>query len=366
MRKLWFAVPVLMICAASLSGQLEDPGKVSRPKCAKYMLTPLPAEAASFVTPDHWPSCNSYKIFAVKGGKIDYDAARKCAWEERLASQAGHEPLYAKGRVFGGSAMLTLLYANGDGVTRNIPLAIRFACESGWAPGEIGGRVTHIEAIYPTPPSNDSDFRFCENVESGFMEGYCEKYTAQQADAARSDALKQLSAQWPEPQRAALESLEAAQTKYSEAHAKAEIKAEGDARESQAVQAAQSVRDSFLAAIQAFEKGDLPRYSGTEAAQANADLTRAYQKALDDAEPGNANDGPVQPEDIRATETEWVAYRDAFLAFARLRYPSVSAESWLTLLTRDRIATILGDPCDSDPDTSDCPLQDTPAVRPLP
>src|SRR5271165_6313004 len=116
MRKPWFAVPLLTIYAATLSAQLEDPGKVWKPTCAKYERTPLPAEAASFVTPNHWPGCNSYKIFSAKGAKVDYEAARKCAWEERLASQAGHEPLYAFGRVFGGSAMLTLLYANGDGV----------------------------------------------------------------------------------------------------------------------------------------------------------------------------------------------------------------------------------------------------------
>jgi hypothetical protein len=369
MRKLWIAALALTVCAASLSAQLEDPNKVWKPKCARYELTPLPAEASEAIAPKRWPNCNSYKIFSVKNTKPDYEAARKCAWIERLASQAGHEPLYAYGRVFGGSAMLTLLYANGDGVERNIPLAIRFACESGWAPGEIGGRVEHIEAVYPIPVSTDSSFRFCEDPSTGFMEGYCEKFSAMQSDQARSRELNELSAQWTDPQRAALKALENALTQYSQAHGKGEIQAAGDARQSQAIQSQQSIRDSFLAAIRAFEKGGLPRHSAAEAAQAEAELNGVYQKALDDAGTNKSNadvDQVVQPEDIRAAQESWLVYRDAWLAFAKLRYPTVTADSWLTLLTRDRIATIRGEPCDADPDTSDCPQQDTIGARPLP
>jgi hypothetical protein len=132
MRKPWLALAVLTICTAQLFAQLGDDPEM-KSACAKYEETPLPAEALAVAAPKRWPFCNSYKFYAGTHTKADYEAARKCAWSERLASQAGLEPLYLFGRAFGGSAMLTMLYSNGEGVEKNIPLAIRFACESGWA-----------------------------------------------------------------------------------------------------------------------------------------------------------------------------------------------------------------------------------------
>ena len=40
---------------------------------------------------------------------------------------------------------------------------------------------------------------------------------------------------------------------------------------------------------------------------------------------------------IRDAERAWQVYRDAYVEFAKLRWPSVSGDSWLTLLTNERM-----------------------------
>ena len=40
---------------------------------------------------------------------------------------------------------------------------------------------------------------------------------------------------------------------------------------------------------------------------------------------------------IRDAERAWQVYRDAFVEFAKLRWPSVSGDSWLTLLNNERM-----------------------------
>ena len=365
MRKLWSLWLLPALCAARLFAQSEGADDATKSKCAKYEQTPLPSEAVSVSAPKRWPNCDSYKLYSGIGTKVDFEAARKCAWSERLAAQAGLEPRYTVGSVFGGSAMLTVLYANGDGVERNIPLAIRFACEAGWAPGEIEGRVKHLEALDGVPKSSDTNFKFCDDITSGFMEGFCESYSREQASQARANALKELSSKWPERQRMALATLRQAQAAYAKAH-RGEIDAQGSSRGAQEIRAQESLSDSFLAALQAFERGGLPHHSAAEAGQADAELNHVYARAIDDAEAAKSKYGAVPPESLRTAELVWLKYRDAWVQFAKLHYPSVSTESWLTLLTRDRIATIQGGPCESDPDDSGCERQDTHAARPLP
>jgi uncharacterized protein YecT (DUF1311 family) len=364
-RGIALALAILTISTARLFAQLGlDPEMKSA--CGKYAETPLPAEALAVASPKRWPFCNSYKFYGGAQSPVDYEAARNCAWSERLASQAGLEPVYLFGRAFGGSAMLTLLYSNGQGVEKNIPLAIRFACESGWAPGLVDGYVEQLEVAKGRHPSSDSTFRFCDGFPGSFMEDYCEHYDAQQADQTRSSTLKDLSSPWPEPQRRALAALEEAQLGYSEAHAKGEPDTAGASRTTQQIRAQQSLRNSFLAAVRAFEASSPPTAPATSAAQADAELDRVYTKAVGDAESARSNPDAVLAEDLHTAQDAWLTYRDAWLAFAKLRYPTLDAGSLLALLTRDRVATLRGEPCEYDPDTSDCSEQDTQPPRPLP
>ena len=358
---------MLAAWAAPSIAQLENADAKTKAECSKYSQTPLPAEAALVAAPSKWPDCDSHKLYFGIGTQIDLASARSCAWKERLAKQAGLEPQFTIGSVLGGSAMLTVLYANGEGVEKNIPLAIRFTCEAGGAPAEIGGRIKHLNSLISQPTSTKDKFQFCDDITSGLMQGFCEGLSAELADQHRANSLNELSSKWPERQKKAFAELTDAINSYSEAHGRGEIDTSGTARAAEEIDAEQSLRDSFLKAIQIFEKGDLPQHSATEAQMADVELNDVYRKALSDAETSKSNYGAIQPEGIRTAERAWLKYRDAWIQFARLHYPSVSADSWLTLLTKDRIATLENGSCGSDnPDKSECDQQDTQAPRPLP
>ena len=346
MTKQFVAALLLLVPTAPLVAQLEDADAATRAECKECLRTPLPAEGLAIVTPKAWPNCDSYKSYSGIGRKVDFGAARRCAWSERAAIEAGLEPRYTTASVFGGSAMLTVLYANGDGVTRDIPLALRFACEAGGAPAEIGLRVKQIESLREKSPS--TSFGFCDDITSGFMQGFCAAYDSEIADQKRADAWKTLIAHWPESQRGAFSIVDKAEQAYAKAHAGGEIDLSGTARGMFEIDAEQTLRGDFLAAVESFEKGKLPNGTAALAAEADAHLNAAYRKALADAEAHKSEYGAVQPDGIRKTERAWLKYRDSWIAFARVHYPGVSGHAWLALLSNDRTSVLDGSFCDMD------------------
>jgi hypothetical protein len=358
---------LLFACALPLAAQLEDADEATQAKCARYLKTPLPAEAGPIVTPKAWPDCNSYKLYSGLGTKVDYTAARNCAWGERLATQSDLEPKYTVASVFGGSAMLATLYANGEGVERSIPIALRFACEEGWAPAEFSARIEHLEALEKPADGTAKEFSYCDDITSGAMEGYCAAYDREFADQDRAKILNALPQRFNEAQRDAFSALRTAEEAYALAHGKGEIDLSGTARAMYEIDAEQTLRDDFIEAIQSFEAGHFPNSSAAGYSAADARLNSAYQSDIAEAEAHKSEYGAVQPEGIREAERSWLKYRDAWVAFARLRYPAVPAEAWLTLLTKDRTAILDGSFCDMDAVDGKCAQQsDTWKPSPLP
>lgn len=353
--------------ATSIEAQLDGADAATQAKCAEYMKTPLPAEAGAVPAPKVWPECDSVKLYSGIGTKVDYEAARRCAWSERLAIESGLEPRYSTASVFGGSAMLSVLYANGQSVRRNIPLAVRFACEAGGAPAEIAIRVQHLQSLANLLPVNAASFSFCDDITSGFMEGFCAAYDSEIEDQKRANLLEALVSRFTPVQRVAFETLHKLEEEYADAHARGEIDLSGTARAMYEIDAEQSLREDFLAALQSFEEGDLPKSTADDAHKDDMRLNAAYSKAMQDAESHKADYGAVQPEGIRNAERAWLKYRDAWLAFAKLRYPDVPRDSWLALLTTDRTSVLDGSFCDMDDEDSRCAREgDTWKPSPLP
>jgi uncharacterized protein YecT (DUF1311 family) len=103
-----------------------------------------------------------------------------------------------------------------------------------------------------------------------------------------------------------------------------------------------AVLDELLADVKAAEQGKPP--AGTNAAFAAADkaLNDVYRKvmALPADGEGRVAHTTVTKQDIRATQRSWIAYRDAWAAFAQARYPAVDAAAWKARLTARRTAQL--------------------------
>lgn len=361
-----FAMVLMLVWSALLRAQLEDSDKATQGKCAAYLKTPLPAEASTVPAPKTWPDCDSYKSFSGIGRKVDFEAARRCAWRERLALQADIEPRYTVASLFGGSAMLTVLYANGEGIEQNKALALRFACESGL---EDSGQKDILEL--PNKPhvaENEKKFKYCDEVQTTMEIGFCAAWDSEIQDQARLNAIRVLSADWPATQKNALFDLVKADDAYSTAHARGEIDLSGSGRAVWQFNAEWLLRERFVAGLKAIEKGQLPRGTAADFARADTALNRIYKKAISVAEAGKSGYGAVQPGGIRDAERAWLKYRDAWIAFAKLRYPTCDPNAWLTLLTNDRIAVLEDTFCEMGSEDTRCDQreEDDEAPGPLP
>jgi uncharacterized protein YecT (DUF1311 family) len=342
--------------AAGLSAQSDD----SDAECKQYLQTPLPAEALNIPAPKAWPDCDSYKSYSGLGRKVDYEAARKCAWQERLATQTKLEPRYTVASIVGGSAMLAILYANGEGVQRNPALAKRFACEA-----EIPNALEDIDH----PSTGGTKLSFCDYAADTMRIGFCGGWDSELQDQARHQFFDKLAGSWPINQRTALRELIKAEELYSEAHARGELNVAGTGRASWALDEQTTLRDNFKAALESFENGHLPSGGPRRFSESDAELNALYQTAVQQADVHKAEYGAVQPESIRKAERAWIKYRDAWVKFAKLRYPSTSSDAWLTLLTADRIVVLRSTLCEIgiDSDSPACGAGDQPKESlPLP
>ena len=359
------AIFALLLVAVPVSapGQLDRADKATQAKCAQYRNTALPQEAIAIPAPKQFPECKSYRLYPGIGTKVDFAAARTCAWSERLATQAGLEPRYSIASVFGGSAMLTQLYANGEGVTKDLPLALRFACEAEGSPAEISGRIKDLEDRLNHDGAADTRFQFCDDITSGFMMGFCTAYTSERQDQDRTATTEEISRYWTAAQKSAFHLLLAAKEKYAEAHARGEVDLSGTARAMNQIEEENGIRDNFLAALKSFEDGALPKASPAEATETDVQLNREYRTVMDDAETHKSDYGAIRPEGVRIAERAWLEYRKAWLAFGKVRYPSVSESAWLKLLSEDRVLVLQGKCCGQDPGAEE---DASPYPRPLP
>ena len=133
-----FAALLGSVWAASAKAEGDDfVGSDVQAVCDKAVNVQVPVNDiptdADQAALKNWLSADSYYG---NGVKTDYTVARKCAFNERAS---GDESL------FGGSRILMMIYANGYGVTKNLDLAIKFACESGGSAAKVERRVHHFE-----------------------------------------------------------------------------------------------------------------------------------------------------------------------------------------------------------------------------
>jgi uncharacterized protein YecT (DUF1311 family) len=326
-------IPVLVMLVAG-TARLVAQGDDREAMCKEYLRTPLPAEAQAITQPKTWPDCDSYKSYSGLGRKVDFEAARRCAWQERLAQLADKDPVWDVSNYIGGSAMLATLYANGQGVEQNKPLALRFACEADLA--QEGMKSLQALAAAPLPPGHT--FVYCDYAMTTPEMNLCTAYGTEIAAQEREDEFSRLSAQWTQAQRDSFARLQKASEEYVRARGTGEVYQGGTIRTMRTMGAEDRMRHKFLEAVKEFESGRLPKGNATDYRKADSDLNETYKQALTLAAKQNFedDDGAIRPDGIRQAERAWMTYRDAWVAFAKVRYPQTDATAWLTLLARNR------------------------------
>jgi len=271
--------------------------------------------------------CDAEALYYGIGMKADPVRARQCAFVEM---ETGEET------IFGGRVMLMTAYANGVGARRDLDLAIHYACTlEPAAPFEYDGRVLHLAKM--KQEASPDPFHFCDDTTSGYAGGLCAMHQARLEQARREARLTRLAARFPTRSRALFTALRKTQDNYADSRGENETDFRGTLRVAFAVEAEEAVADEFLDTLERLSKGTLRSYTNSAFRKADARLNQRYRQLLDSEaleDMGLGKDG------VRRAQRAWLAYRDAFIAFAAVAFPAVSRDSIAGNLTDQRAGTL--------------------------
>ncbi len=323
-------------CALATSAIGQPTSAELRADCSAYASIPLPTEAEKAAVPRTPPACASYRSYRGIGRKVNYSEARACAWQERLAQKAdlGQNQKEPTAWIVGGSLILADIYFNGAGVKRDIPLAMRFACEFEENMATLA--VPEIEKMKDAPQAQ-GPLEFCDYAASTFTMNFCIGYASEIEDNHRNRYYNSLKSSMTTEQQAAFEKLLVAQNAYIEAHA-SEVDQDGTIRVLRTVGSQGILKDLFHTEVVHFERRKWPVLSDNQITMADALLHREYVKKLQQLRTQtkeSVDQGAVTVGNLSSVEETWQTYRDAWDAFARrtgaalrchgpLKAPSVS------------------------------------------
>ena len=274
------------------------------------------------------PSCNAEALYYGIGVPSAPVRARQCAFVQREAGRASPNG----DEAFGGAAMLMTIYANGVGATRDLDLATALACQVNGAPAEVDGRVTHLQKLKAEHRSGH-DFSFCDDVTSGYAGGLCAAHDAAIANVQRSDRLARLTNAWPPVDKTAFAKFWTAEEAYVKASGDNEVDLSGTLRAALVIEHEQQLEDDFAGMLADLEMGRLSVPPAGDFEAADADLNVAYRRVMSAKDPVS---GTVTKSGIHRAQLAWLHYRDAWVAFAAVKYPGTSADGLRARLTRER------------------------------
>jgi uncharacterized protein YecT (DUF1311 family) len=261
--------------------------------------------------------CDAEELYYGFTQTRDYVKARSCAEARKDNMDYG---------------ILAMLYANGKGVTRNLDIAIHYACKFEGSAAELEGRIKHLIELKNTERTA-KDFDICDDITSGNMMGHCAAIESRFKDAKRQEKYASLISNWTPEERKGFERLQNAFDVYREARM-GEIDISGTARGMFMIEEKNSLEDRFFKTLRACTQNKVPRFTSSQYQKADHELNSFYKKAL--AIPYFEHSG-INSEGIKKTQRAWLKYRDSWVTFGDLKCPNITVDNWKTLMTKERI-----------------------------
>ena len=306
------------IHAAFSQSTISDPG--AKQMCASVKDVELPAgDRPTPAEQKALASCVSVDAYFGFGQPADPVKARKCAYAEIDRDAKA---------LIGGKAILMMAYANGNGATRNFDAALKLACSMGGAPGDDAGRVYQLDRLKKSNWAGNN-FSVCDHSSDREMYEQCAILSERFDKVERDQKFNELIATWKPAEKKAFRTFMEEANRFYEIQAKNGVNLEGTFE----IQEEIFFKRNLLSALEAFERGELPKYSAEEFQRAEAAENAAYQRTQTG---GVAQWGTVTRQSVQKSEEEWRRYGSAWIAFSRQKYPSVTEQSWKAWLDTDR------------------------------
>jgi uncharacterized protein YecT (DUF1311 family) len=321
-KKIIFFLPILALLSLAFCAGAQD--------CEKVKISDFPAKdlplAADRVLAKTEPA---YHYYYGIGVPVDYVKARHLAFIEMETEDDG-------GQAFEGSSVLIMIYANGFGVKRNLDLCIRMACANYiGAQAETEARVQHLKDI--GSGASKKVFDLCDDISSGYMMGRCQSIDSEKRGIKRKSTVDSLIRDWPQKDRAAYERLYKAALSFFDKRSTLEVDLSGTARAVFELAESDSLEDHFKTEIFRAGHCSFTNYSSQDLIKADKELNILYSKIIHNKD---SVWGSISREGVRITQRQWIRYRDAWVVFGAARCPGMSADSWKTLITKERIGQL--------------------------
>lgn len=288
--------------------------------------TPLVSEQIAEQENDELGACDAEQLYYGIGIPPDPERARTCA-----LSHVGENP-----DPFDGAGLLAMSYANGRGGARDLDLAIHYACRMGGAQAEMAGRIERLMRIRAGEESA-SGFSVCDDATSGFLAGRCAVHEQRIVEADRDARLAALALQFDDGEKQAFAELRTAAETYATESGGGEIDQTGTMRAAFVTARQDEVRSAFTTLLFMLEARRAPA-PGVDFADIDARLNAIYQGIMAAHFPFADMPGGITPDGIREAERAWLAYRDAWVAFAEARHPWLDTGVLKAHLTQERTA----------------------------
>lgn len=310
------------------AGQLSAQARSSQADAICQMAAEVPIPQADLPPAGATISkfCDPWDMYYGEGQPMDLQGARYCAFSQLGGHGDVQNPIEAP-------AVLTMIYANGKGVAPNLSLAIKFACEidGGW--DDASALVKMLDANRKQGAVR-VDLDVCDNPTGRQMNYACLIRDETRANNDVSTAESQLDSGSNAAQHDLFEDLLEARRGFLDAHeAEEPTGTVGNAQdiifENVATQKAWAELLTNLA------DGKLPHFTQEEFKKADADLNAEYRDARQRTA-GCAVRSCTSSDAVLQAEREWLTYREAFVSYAKVRWPQVPSDTWRTLLTLER------------------------------
>jgi uncharacterized protein YecT (DUF1311 family) len=311
---------VLVLSCLSGAAQADEPA--SQGECRRLAKVEFPApDRPSPAQEKSLKGCDAEDFYYGIKTKIDYVKARHCALSTQNSGQARND------------GVLMMLYANGQGVARNYKIATKAACSAEAAEMETVGRLQHLANMESGKEGAHPKIDICDDITSGFMQGYCARIQSELADQTREQEFARLTSNWNAIERGAFQQLKKQADTFVAARSDLEVDQSGTARGAQVLDEAWTQKEDFLKSLQDFEAGKLPAFSKGDYAKLDRELNQLYLQLKRTKDP---EFGTVKKEDIQRTQRAWLAYRDAWVRFAKAKYPSIPEYALNAYFTKKR------------------------------
>ena len=255
------------------------------------------------------------------------------------------DPFTEEASIDGADALtLAMIYANGEGVTRNLQLAREFVCQDG--DGVAISPTDELLQEFDDAVKKNGRFDACQDGGVGFGRSFNYECLGLQGEQALEEIPKReesiLAGSSPEL-RAAFKKLAAAYNDFHDAYSvlKATECEGGTGCGPISENADLTVERTWLAALSAIQASSPPcsTVSAATFAQLDSDLNHQYKDELNGSYMDtSANDElkSIAPL-VRAADRAWLKYRDAWVSYGQLRWPAIPADQWRAWQTKEWI-----------------------------